>query len=103
MFCHGNYYFIFNSFFLEGCPSDWEDGQSFGLGCYKFFDTEKRNWNDAQKLCEINGGHLVKINNNEQIDALRAEAMRFQKEKGKRCSHFTRTHGIRPAGPACFL
>ena len=69
---------------LGGCPSDWEDGQSLGLGCYKLFDIERRNWYDAQHFCNSKGGHLVEFSNQEQFDVLRAKAKDFQENIGDR-------------------
>uniref|UniRef100_A0A914QX08 C-type lectin domain-containing protein n=1 Tax=Panagrolaimus davidi TaxID=227884 RepID=A0A914QX08_9BILA len=43
-----------------GCQSEWTYFHGSGF-CYKIFVNE--NWNDAEKICVKNGGHLSSIQN----------------------------------------
>lgn len=46
------------------CPDNW---QEFGSFCYKF-DTNLRSYGDAKFDCNQQGGYLVTIHNNQELE-----------------------------------
>ena len=61
---------IFYQFIILACPSGWTqiDGQ-----CLKLWH-EAKTWNDAEKTCIANGGHLATIGTQAQNDWISANA-----------------------------